>query len=391
VSEGQRILTPTAGRVLKRSLFWFGVVAFLVVIILIVLGTAGSQAGGTRLDPANAAPPGSRALVEVLRQQGVTVTETATLGGADRAITDPADTTLFIYDEGLYLTEEQLRRASRLADTVVIADASFDALLAVAPELAQAGDVTGALDADCDLTAVQKAGTVSSADRGYRVIDDDPTVTACLGSGDGVYSLIQLERDGTRLIVLGATSSLTNEHIVDEGNAALALNLLGETETLVWYLPSTADIADGGTPDLGSLSPAWLTPALALLVIAFVTGAIWRGRRFGPLVVENLPVTVRASETMLGRARLYQKSAARLRALDSLRIGSVGRLAGLCGLPRTASADDVVASVSSVTGRQVTSIRRLLLDAVPASDAELVVLSDELLELERDVAAAVRP
>ncbi len=41
-----------------------------------------------------------------------------------------------------------------------------------------------------------------------------------------------------------------------------------------------------------------------------IAAAFWRGRRFGPLVVENLPVTVRASETMLGRARLYEKSRA---------------------------------------------------------------------------------
>jgi hypothetical protein len=387
----QAVLTPTAGRVLKRALFWFGVAAFLVVVILIMLGTAGSQAGGTRLDPANAAPAGSRALVEVLRQQGVTVSEAATLDEAERAISARADTTLFLYDPDLYLTDGQLRRAAGLADTVVIADASFDELRAIAPELAQAGYVGEILEADCDLPAVRKAGTVSSDDNGYRVVTDSGSATACLGSGDGVYSLVQLDRGGSRLIILGATSALTNEQIIREGNAALALNLLGENPELVWYLPSVDDLPTSQAQDLGSLSPPWLTPALTLLVITFVLGAIWRGRRFGPLVVENLPVTVRASETMLGRARLYQKSAARLRALDALRIGSVQRLAVLCGLPRTASVDDVVASVASATGQQVAGIRRLLVDANPGSDGELVVLSDELLELERDVAAAVRP
>jgi hypothetical protein len=159
----------------------------------------------------------------------------------------------------------------------------------------------------------------------------------------------------------------------------------------VWYLPSPADLPATTPQDLGSLTPVWITPALGLLILAVVAGAIWRGRRFGPLVVENLPVTVRASETMLGRARLYEKSSARLRALDALRIGSVHRLAVVCGLPRAATVDDVVAAVASVTGEQVAGIRRLLVDAVPATDAELVVLSDELLELERDVAIAVRP
>lgn len=389
--QGQRILTPTTGRVLTRAAFWLAVVAFLGLIIVIVLGSAGSQAGGARLDSLNAAPAGARAIAEVLRQQGVQVTATSSLQETARAITDRADTTLFLYDSGGYLTLAQVRQAVRLASTVVIGDATFDELRAVAPELAQAGYAGGTLRADCDLRAVRNAGTVSTQGNGYRVVDDGADVTACLGSGDSVYSLMELDREGFRLVVLGATSALTNEHVVEEGNAALALTLLGEHHDLVWYLPTIADLPEHEPQDLGSLTPPWVTPALTLLVLAFVVGALWRGRRFGPLVVENLPVTVRASETMLGRARLYQRSSARLRALDALRIGSVGRLASLCGLPRTATVDDVVAAVAAATGGQVAGIRRVLIDAVPTSDTELVALSDELLHLERDTASAVRP
>ncbi len=390
-AAAQQVITPTTGRVLKRSLFWVGVVAFLVLIVLIVLGAAGSQSGGVPLDSTNAAPAGSRAVAEVLRQQGVDVTSTSSLDETRDAISDPASTTLFLYDQGMFLTTSQLRSAASLADTVVIADPTFDELRALAPELAQAGYAGGTVKADCDLPAVQKAASVSVDGSGYRVVDDSPAVTECLGTGDDVYSLIQVDRDGKRLIVLGATSALTNEHVIEEGNAALALNLLGENESLVWYIPTAADLPASTPQDLGSLTPPWVTPALALLILAFIAGAVWRGRRFGPLVVENLPVTVRASETMLGRARLYERSSARLRALDALRIGSVGRLATLCGLPRTASVDDVVSAVAAATGDQVASIRRLLVDAVPATDAELLVLSDELLELERDVTIAVRP
>lgn len=390
-APGQRVLTPTSGRVVKRSLFWLGVVVFLAIITVIVVATAGSQAGGTRLDSANAAPPGARALVEVLRQQGVTVTATSSLRETEREIADASDTTLFVYDPNGYLTAAQLREAVRRAATVVIADATFDTLQAVAPELALAGFAGGTLDADCDVGPAQKAGTVTSDGNGYRIVEAGPDVTGCLGSGDGVYSLVQLDRGETQLVILGATSALTNEHIVEQGNAALALNLLGAHDDLVWYLPSVDDLAGSAPPDLGTLTPPWVTPALALLLLAFVAGAFWRARRFGPLVVENLPVTVRASETMLGRARLYQRSAARLRALDALRIGSVRRLAGLCGLSRTASVDDVVAAVAEATGDPAAGIRRILLDAEPTSDAQLVALSDELLELERAVAAAVRP
>ena len=70
-----------------------------------------------------------------------------------------------------------------------------------------------------------------------------------------------------------------------------------------------------------------------MLVLVALGAVFWRSRRVGPLVVENLPVVVRASETMEGRARLYERSNSRLHALDALRVGTVARLARTCGLP----------------------------------------------------------
>ncbi len=128
-----------------------------------------------------------------------------------------------------------------------------------------------------------------------------------------------------------------------------------------------------------------------LLIITAIVAAVWRGRRLGPLVIENLPVLVRASETMEGRARLYQKSAARQRAIDALRIGAISRLATICGMSRHASVEDVLRTVADVTGRPAAGIRTLLVDGVPTNDRELVELSDALAELERSTAEAVRP
>jgi hypothetical protein len=99
-------------------------------------------------------------------------------------------------------------------------------------------------------------------------------------------------------------------------------------------------------------------------------------------------VIVRASETMEGRARLYQSSSARLRALDALRVGTIQRVARLCGLSRRASLDEVIGAAAAATGRPPQVVRELLVGANPVSDSELVRLSDELLLFERDVAAA---
>ena len=144
-------------------------------------------------------------------------------------------------------------------------------------------------------------------------------------------------------------------------------------------------------PTIAELTPSWVGSVSTLLIIVALVAAFWRGRRLGPLVVENLPVVVRASETMEGRARLYQKGAARLRALDSLRIGAVSRVATLCGLPRLSTVDDVIAAVARATARDPADIRSLLLTAEPRTDRDLVRLSDELLELEQLVARDILP
>ena len=146
-----------------------------------------------------------------------------------------------------------------------------------------------------------------------------------------------------------------------------------------------------GPPDIAALTPGWVTPVMLLLLVVFVAAAVWRGRRFGPLVVENLPVVVRAGETREGRARLYQRSNARLRAADMLRIGAIGRLAQTAGLPSTASTQEVADAVAALTRRDRAAVHALLLDRIPRTDRDLIALSDDLAELEPAARAAVSP
>jgi len=91
---------------------------------------------------------------------------------------------------------------------------------------------------------------------------------------------------------------------------------------------------------------------------------------------------------MEGRARLYQSSSARLRALDAIRVGTISRLATRCGLSSRAAVEEVVLAVAAAVGADPGDIRSTLLDTVPNTDAELVRLSDRLLEIEAAVRAA---
>lgn len=391
ITPATTTLTPTIRQATRKSLFWALAAAFAVIIAVITIALTGANSGGTPYSGTNAGPVGSKAVVEVLRQQGVAVNVPTGLAAARTAL-ERGDSTLFLYDPDGNLDQTQLRSITGLAEHVVVLSPTFGQLEAIAPEVALAGVVKkNTLSSDCSLAAANRAGTVTGTGTGFRLIEASANASECFGSGKKVFSLIDVAHGDRSVTALGTTSVLSNEHIAERGNAALALNLLGEHPRLVWYLPTIADSAVPADPSIAELTPPWVGPVMTLLAIVVIAAAFWRGRRMGPLVVENLPVVVRASETMEGRARLYQRGAARLRALDALRIGTIDRMAARSGLPRIATVDEVIARVAALTSSDPGSIRSLLLDAVPTTDRDLVRLSDALLQLERTVEAATRP
>ncbi|WP_146181328.1 DUF4350 domain-containing protein [Homoserinimonas hongtaonis] len=383
--------TPLLRRTLRRWVFWVVLVsAALVFVLVTMIATGAGRPLGEPLHPESPGPEGTMAAVEVLRDHGVDVI-VATSFEQMRAASADRDSTILVHDPLLILDDDN---AARLLDVVplardlVLLDPSTAAVEAVNAEIAAAGSVSGVLSADCDLGPIVRAEEVTGDGRGYRYLGSDDSVVSCLDSGDDIVSVVQFDHGETTVSVVGATEAFTNGTIASVGNAALVFGLLGENPTLVWYIPGFADIASDEDP---ALSPQWTTPVVILLALVAVAAGVWRGRRLGPLVVENLPVTVRASETMEGRARLYSTSSARLRALDSLRIGTVQRLAGQCKLPRTADVYEVADTVAAITGWRQTDVRAVLVDAIPAHDRDLMELSDRLLELERAVATATTP
>ena len=402
--------TPTLRTTGRRSLFWIlAVVGGLLVAVLATVFAAETGAGGRPLSADNAAPTGGRALAEVLRQQGVSVTVTDTLDEARAAASATPNATLFTTDPDGFLTADQYGDLAGTLRRTVLVDPNFLALQALAPEVGFGGDSSAdALTAKCRLPAAVAAQTLSPGGRtlGIGGRDDgndgagendsaEADVVGCFPSGDDRFSVVQISAqptDGaTELTLIADAALFSNEKIATFGNAALALNLLGATNDVIWYLPTLDDVPVTGPPSLGELTPGWVTPVLVLLVIVTITAALWRGRRFGALVPENLPVTVKGSETMEGRARLYAGSNARLRALDTLRIAAVARLARRVGLARSATLEEVLVAVTAVTGRPMQQVRAVLVGADPATDRDLVALTDRLGELERATVRATTP
>ena len=403
-------LTPTVRQGLRASAFWIGAAVLVLLLAIGSLLVVGQSEEAVPLSPESAAPDGTRALAEVLRGQGIAVVVTTSLDDTAAAVdSGAAGAAIVMHDPEGILSDDQRDRLATLSPTLVLLDPDFATLRSLAPGVAAAGTPDDdPLDADCALAELVAVDEASPAGSAYRVTGADGTESDSgaddtdSGSGSGskvtatclrsesddapdAYSLVRLESGDRTTTVLGATGALTNGTILDLDNAALALTLLGTAPRLVWYLPSPADAA---TPTTAELSPPWVSPLIVLAVLTAIAAAVWRGRRFGPLIVENLPVVVRARETMEGRARLYQSSSARLRALDAIRVGTISRLATRCGLSSRAAVEEVVLAVAAAVGADPGDIRSTLLDTVPNTDAELVRLSDRLLEIEAAVRAA---
>ncbi len=375
-----RTSTDPSARDLWRAARGPVVVAGVVLVAGLLLALATGGGGSPRLDPGSAAPGGARAVAELLDDQGVQVDLVTTSAGAARAAA--GGDTLLVVDPDL-LADRQVEAARGTgADLVLVSTTLPERWVPGARAVPADPGVRGP---GCRLAAAQRAGR---ADSGAVAYDVDGSALAggdrCY-SRDGRPSLVQGSTDGQRVTLLGTGSPLTNERLDDEGNAALAVGLLGGTDRLVWYLPSASDVPEGAQQSLYSLVPEGVWWGLGQLAVAVLVLALWRARRLGPVVAEPLPVLVRAAETVEGRGRLYRRAGARDRAGQALRVAALARLVPALGLPRRAEPAAVVAAVSGRSSRPSPDVATLLYGAAPADDAALVRLADDLDDLEREV------
>ncbi|MER7737559.1 DUF4350 domain-containing protein [Streptomyces sp. NPDC096538] len=382
--------SPTARQVWTRTR---GIALALVLLVAgaVAIAVIRSDARHGELDPRSADPYGSRAVAELLADRGVDTRVVTTLEEAADAAAP--DTTLLVAVPDL-LTPRQQTRLHQATEgsggrTVLVASGAASVeRLAPGVTADPANSLDSTLDPDCELPAARRAGDADTggirystahlhADECYpsRRLATLLRVPAPSGSGDTV--------------LLGAPDILLNDRLDQHGNASLALQLLGSRPHLVWYLPSLADASalEQEERSFFDLLPSgWLWGTLQLFVAAALA-ALWRARRLGPLVPENLPVAIRASETAEGRARLYRKADARDRAALALRSAARTRLASLVGVPGTQAhtPEVLLPALSARLQGDGQAPHTVLFGPPPGDDAALVRLADQLDALERQV------
>jgi hypothetical protein len=373
-------------------------VAVLAAAVLAVAFLFASQGGGPAssalLDPRNPSADGAQALARVLQSQGVKVDIARGQAELERAGAD-TDTTVFVARTGLLAqsTTNALGEIASNAERLVLLAPDRTVLRDLAPDVS----VVDARRAEGDLVAsgcngttdVRPGETLSRSQMEYK---STLAAAACF-THDGSSVYLALARRGPipPMVLLGSTSAPANDQITEASNAAVMLRVLGHSGRVVWYIPSREDLPAGDT-GLASLLPRWLGPVLALGGVAFLGLVLWRGRRFGRLVPEPLPVVVRAVETTESRGRLYRRARDSARAGATLQQATRIRLADYLGLPRPSAtissrgADQaLVSAVASASGRRVDEVGALLLGPPPARDDHLLGLAAELAALEKEV------
>ncbi len=210
-------VSPTVRRTARRAVPWIvlGVIALLVALSSLALG-AGRSIGGDPLSTTNPGPVGSKALAQVLGQQGVTVKTAASLAQVRDAAGD--DTTVLVYDPEGNLDHEGYDQLTSVASTIVVVEPHFAALQALAPTVHAAGGPGGAASADCDLPAAQRAARIdprattntdgASAPGTFRASGD---ATACFEGSGGRASLVETSYQGRTVYLLGSAAVLMNE------------------------------------------------------------------------------------------------------------------------------------------------------------------------------------
>jgi hypothetical protein len=361
------------------------VVTVLVVVALLTLVTSRRSTYGAALDPQNPAADGAQAVARVLAQHGVRLTVVRRAAELERAAVDGDTTVVVTSPDNLgRRTAQQVELRTVTAGTVVLAAPGPTLIRALGLPL-RAEDARNSRHprAGCDDPLLSGLTLDVRRSSGYR--GSGPFLTPCFEGAGGHPAALVLRVDrGTPVYAVGGTDLLTNDRVDRGDNAAAALRLLGQHSRVLWYVPDARDVRAGDTGSFAAQLPAGLFPALCLLAVTVLATMLWRGRRLGPLVVEPLPVVVKAIESTQGRGRLYHRVRDREHAAGILRDAAARRLTTRLRLP---PGDDrpLVEAVARTTGKDPRAVHDLLVARPVPDDDALIRLAADLAALEREV------
>jgi hypothetical protein len=374
------VTTTAVGPTLRqrwRGARWLLLALVAITAVSAVTAWVATPNPGGRMEPDATSPEGAHALVALLRGQGVDVVEAHSVADVQQAMTP--DSQLLVAQTFYLVDDDALRTLADLPGDRLLVEPVSRTREALAPGLRTADTTSYGGAPDCDMREAQRAGKVELgvSDR----YESDRPLTSCY---DG--AVVRYSAGGHTITVVGTSDFMVNDGLLDEGNAALAMNLAGTHPRLVWYAPQRVEGESDTSTSVTDLIPDRVVWAVLQLCLVVLLVAWWRGRRVGPLVAEQLPVVVRASETVEGRGRLYRAHRSRDRAADALRTATLQRTLPRLGIGGQSAPATVAQAVAQRTGGDPRAVEFWLFGPPPSTDDELVALAHQLDIIERQVA-----
>ena len=381
-------------------------VLLLVIIIALAITAGIANAALTGRDdmrpysPGSLQPDGAAAAAELLERVGVTVVHVQTQD--DFSILS-SDTTVLVTKENLLSEEDALRIRESGATTILLGSSAFadTESWGFSPNAWTSETFGMPADSLADIShSSEDLVSVSASERtcspGFEIADDDPdgsTITpvsqvmisgdpaySCFDSGDG-SALVQSEKY-SHVLYFGAAHIITNRYLDTADNAGVMLRLLGQHPIVLW-VEGYASLEEGGGAPASQL-PMWFLVSFAALGASGLWFGAVRGRRFGKLVAEPMPVVVPAVEANQGRARLYEAGSDAAHAARILRASFISRYSPRLGLTSYSQPDTVTNVYAAALHREEKEIAQALYTYPVRTGADLVHVATILGELEKE-------
>ena len=360
----------------RRTARWV-LLALLVIALVSTLSTylTAPRPGGL-MEAGSTSPDGAHALVTLLADQGVDVVVAEDVDAVAAAARP--DTLILIAQTFFLLDADGLDRLAGLpGDRLLVAPAARTRER-LAPTIQLDGSVQFGGQPGCDLREAVTSGDVQFGISDSYRSDGDLPVTRCY---DG--ALVRFTESGRTTTVVGSSDFMTNAGLLGQGSAALAMNLAGTHDRVIWYAPQRLQGESSGEASLLDLAPSQVGWAVVQLCPRGGAGGLVARPQTG---AAGRRATTRRGAGIRdggGRARLYRSHRARDRAADALRTAALARLLPRLGLGRNVAPSAVTAAVSRRIGRDSGTV---LFGPAPGTDAELLELAHQLDDLERQVA-----
>ncbi len=370
---------------------WLRLAVLVAVLVAVLLTVMRGLYRDGPLEPDAPTGQGSLAVASVLGDLGVSV---QTQRDTESAAEDLREGRTVLVTEPESLNKAQLDALSTAwregTGRLVLVRPSFTTLMPFKASIFPAGTVTTnellEADATCGPASfgAQQVALHENKERTlqaslYRPVEGGDASVCFRHDNAGLVAV------NGRLTVLGSTDLLTNDAVGSADNSVVALNALHSDKGVTWYIPSPYDPMATGSKSLLNRVPAWAFP-LGGWIVAMTLLALWAASwRLGPVVVEPLPVRVRAQELVLGRAHLLQQSRSRDATAQALRAAAASRLAGRLGVRCEASLDALLSALEPHTTSSREQVRALLSHSPVPNDEALLRLAQDLDHLEKEI------